>query len=96
MSDYPSAVLETPMLGEAQFDVPTNNPHKIRGNTLMSELEKKKPRDRPDIYVEEGQGIIKRRLPFRRLFHRHEVAERLIGRLKRIPVSCGQWLGLFP
>jgi len=27
MSDYPSAVLETPMLGEAQFDVLTSNPH---------------------------------------------------------------------
>jgi hypothetical protein len=41
MSKYPDVVLETPMLGEAQLDIPTNNPHRIKGNTLVSKLEGK-------------------------------------------------------
>jgi hypothetical protein len=57
MSDYPSVVLETPMLSEVQFDIPINNPHRIRGNTLASELEEKNLGIDPTYTSKRGRGL---------------------------------------
>jgi len=57
MLDYLSVVLETQMLGEAQFDIPINNPHRIRGNTLTSELEEKNLGINPTYTSKRGKGL---------------------------------------
>jgi hypothetical protein len=57
MSDYPSIVFETSMLGEAQFDIPTSNPHWIRGNTLASKLEEKNFKIDPTYTSKRGRGL---------------------------------------
>jgi hypothetical protein len=41
MSNYPSIVVETPMLGKTHFGVSTNNPHLIRCNMLTSGFQAK-------------------------------------------------------
>jgi len=57
MSDYPCTFVDSPMLGEVQFCVPTSNPHQITGK---SDLKKPRDRDRPDGDVEDEHMIIKR------------------------------------
>jgi hypothetical protein len=37
-----------------------------------------KPHDWPNIYVQARHKIIRKPLPYRRLFHHHDVAEELI------------------
>jgi hypothetical protein len=57
MSDYPSTIIETPMLGEAQFGVPASNPHPIRGNTLTNKLEAKNFGIDPTSTSKTGTGL---------------------------------------
>jgi hypothetical protein len=57
MLDYPSVVLKTPMLGEAQFDIPISNPHRIKGNTRASELEEKNLGIDPTYTSKKGRGL---------------------------------------
>jgi len=57
MSNYPDAILETPMFGEAQLDVPTSNPHQIKGNMLPSKLEGKTLKIDPTYTSKRGRGL---------------------------------------
>jgi hypothetical protein len=57
MFNYLDAVLETPMLGEAQLDIPTSNPHWIKGNMFMSKLEGKTLKIDPTYTSKRGRGL---------------------------------------
>ncbi len=92
MSNNGGTFLGSPMLGEAQFCVPNNNPYQITRSTFTIDLKKeKKP------WAGQYEVILRRPLPFWRWkFHRHKATEWVLGRVDCILVSDRQRLGLFP
>jgi hypothetical protein len=83
VSDNTSTFVGPPMLGEAQFCVPSNKRYQIMRNAFTIHSKKEKKTLRP--------------LPIRRWkFHRHKATERVPGRFDCILVSLRRRLGLLP